>query len=71
MKQMIPRPRMMTTEVPSTDQGFIRFPANSTAKQTITINVEKDDLFETNEEISITFTIPAESATKVELPTRF
>ena len=56
-------------EVPSDDTGSITFPANSTAKQPISIDVVKDDLFEINEEITVTFTIPSASTSLVEFPT--
>ena len=44
------------------NDGTLNFAANSTTPETITINVTKDDLYELDEEITVSFTIPSASS---------
>ena len=51
------------------NDGTINFAANSTTPDTIKINVTKDDLYELDEEITVSFTIPSASSSLVQFPT--
>ena len=56
-------------EIPSTDNGTLRFAPSSITPQPITINVTKDALFEINEEVTVNFSLPALASPVAQLPT--
>ena len=54
--------------LPSGVDGSLTFPANNSTPQPITINVTRDALYEENEMVTVTFSLPTLATPVAELP---